>query len=469
MKKLVVRTLFTIVVLLLAIFFIDGVKAFNYDTSEIRVYSISDGKKICVKSDVLKNENAYNIYIWTSFNGNLPISAWPGVAMQSEGEDIYCYTHVADSEAYDYVIFNGGGKQTVDLSLIDDSAQLINTFLYQFDGSNMIDGKYVGAWYVYDTSKLVDIVATAKALNQKNYTISSYNNVLTALGNGIDDSKADYISKATINNDPSNSLVITYENNVYNSAYIDAYNTLAIAMNNLVERKQIVVNNEITGGTLTAAYAENSDNSISIAPSATVGYKLNKLTVNKIVSYDSDNNPVFGDETDLDITSDNYNYSFDESEYTTNNMLGVYVDAEFIKKTYNLSFTVGENGKISTLSDGEVLSPITVEYGDDYTIKIKANKGYEIDNVVINGQEYHLTNGELTVNNIQEDTNVDITFKIKTYTLTIDDKEYKFSYNTTYNEIIGYLNLNNNSGFLYLEDKDGNKLTEEYKVEKMIN
>lgn len=448
------------------ILFSGKIQAFNYKTSEIRMYSIADGKKICVRSDILKHENTYNMYMWTSFNGNKPLVAWPGLSLQNEGEDIYCYTHTADGESYDYVIFNGGGKQTVDLSLIDDSEQLISTFIYQFDDSNMIDGKYVGAWYVYDTSKLVEIVNVAKGLNGNDYTISSFNNVLDALGNGTSDSKADYISKATIDNDPSNKLVVRYENNLYSSEYIDAYNSLATAMNNLVERKKIVVNDQIDGGNINATYDSNSDTSISITPTPALGYKLKKLTVKKIVSYDGDNNPVFGDETDIDINSNNFNYAFDASEYTTNNMVGLYFDAEFAKKTYKLRFTVGTNGEITTLDDGEVLSPVTVEYNDDYSIKIKANKGYEIDKILINGQEYHLTNGVLVVKNIKEDTDVEISFKLQSFTIKVDGQEYKFSYNTTYEQIIEYLNLSDNEDFLYLKDKDGNKLTDSYKVEK---
>ena len=321
------------IALFVLILFSGKIQAFNYNTSEIRMYSIANGKKICVRSDILKHENTYNMYMWTSFDGNKPLVAWPGLSLQNEGEDIYCYTHTADGKSYDYVIFNGGGKQTVDLSLIDDSGQLISTFIYQFDDSNMIDGKYVGAWYVYDTSKLVEIVNVAKGLDGNDYTISSYNNVLDALGNGTSDSKADYISKATVDNDPSNKLVIRYENNTYNSEYIDAYNTLATAMNNLVERKKIVVNDQIDGGNINATYDSNSDTSISITPTPALGYKLKKLTVKKIVSYDGDNNPVFGDETDIDINSNNFNYAFDASEYTTNNMVGLYFDAEFAKKT----------------------------------------------------------------------------------------------------------------------------------------
>lgn len=460
--KYTVSAVFVIALLLI----IGKIKAFNYSTSKIRVYSAADGKKICVRSDILKQENAYNMYLWTSFNNNKPLTAWPGVAMQKEKDDIYCYTHTADGEAYDYVIFNGGSKQTVDLSMIDDEAQLINTFIYQFDNSNMVDGKYIGAWYVYDTSKLVEIVDAAKGLDGKKYTINSYNNVLDALGNGVNDSKADFISKANIDNDPENKLIVKYENNTYSSEYIDAYNTLATAMNNLVERKKIVVNNQINGGTLTAKYANNSDTSISINPKESLGYKLKKLTVKKIVSYDSNNNPVFGDETDIDINSTNYNYTFDESEYTTNNMVGLYFDAEFAKKTYKLKFVVGENGKITTTLDGEVVSPVTVEYDDDYTIKIKANKGYEVSKVLINGKEYHLTSGVLTVKNIKEDTDVEISFKLKTYTIKVDGQDYKYNYNTTYDEIISSLGLDKNKDFLYLKDKDGNKLTESYKVEK---
>ena len=467
MKKWKKRLRF-LVVLFAAILMSGKIKAFNYKTSEMRVYSLAAGKKICVRSDVFKEVNAHNIYIWTSFNGNRPLADWPGIAMQEEAEDIYCYTHTDDGEAYDYVIFNGGGRQTIDLSLIDDSEQLISTFLYQFDDSHMIGGKYIGAWYVYDTSELVEIVNTAKALDGKDYTIASYNSVLAALGNGTDDSKADYISKATIDNDPSDNLAIRYENNVYSSDYIDAYNSLATAMNNLVERMKIVVNNSITGGALSADYVNNSDNSVLITPNPTTGYELKKLTVKKIVSYDSSDNPVYGDETDIDISggTDTYNYSFDESEYGQNNMVGLYFNAQFAKKTFKIRFIVGANGEITTLDDGEVSSPVTVEYNDDYSIKIKAKKGYEIDKILINGQEYHLTDGVLVVKNVKEDTEVEISFKLKTYNIKVDGTNYKFAYNTTYDQIIEYLNLNDNEDFLYLKDKEGKKLTEEYKVEK---
>ena len=68
--------------------------------------------------------------------------------------------------------------------------------------------------------------------------------------------------------------------------------------------------------------------------------------------------------------------------------------------------------------------------------------------------------------NIKEDTDVEISFKLQLFTIKVDGQEYKFSYNTTYEQIIEYLNLSDNEDFLYLKDKDGNKLTDSYKVEK---
>jgi len=50
--------------------------------------------------------------------------------------------------------------------------------------------------------------------------------------------------------------------------------------------------------------------------------------------------------------------------------------------------------------------------------------------------------------------------------IKVDGQDYKYNYNTTYDEIISSLGLDKNKDFLYLKDKDGNKLTESYKVEK---
>ena len=194
------------------------------------------------------------------------------------------------------------------------------------------------------------------------------------------------------------------------------------------------------------------------------------LTVKKITSYDGSNNPVFGESTNIDISSNNYEYSFDASEYSSNNMVGVYVDATFKKKTYQITFVVGANGEIKTLTDGNIASPVTVEYNDDYSLKVIANEGYEVDEILINGIKYNLNNGVLIIPNVVANTNVNITFKLKSDTIKVNDTEYTFSHGTTYEQMLQGLNLAKPGyKFLYLTDNSGSKITESYIVTKNDN
>ena len=483
-NKTNIKTLIGIIVLFI-IFGVYPVQAYNYETSEFRLYSIKDGYKLCVKSDVLKNQGAYNMYAWSTFNSNHELAGWPGVGMTNTGNDIYCYTHTADGERYDYVIFNGNSKQTIDLNTINDTKGVINSLLYNFEESDLQgDGKYRGKWVVNDTTALENMVTEAKGLNANDYTINTYNSVTAALGDAVTASSvtnenkdqynlgADYISQLTFDTDIVDKLTLVYDNgtNKYSSEYLTKYNQLATAMNNLIKRKDIVVNNNTNGGTLNASYKTNSDTSITINAQANTGYELESLTVKKITSYDGSNNPVFGESTNIDISSNNYEYSFDASEYSSNNMVGVYVDATFKKKTYQITFVVGANGKIKTLTDGNIASPVTVEYNDDYSLKVIANEGYEVDEILINGIKYNLNNGVLIIPNVVANTNVNITFKLKSYTIKVNDTEYTFSHGTTYEQMLQGLNLAKPGyKFLYLTDNSGSKITESYIVTKNDN
>ena len=148
-------------------------------------------------------------------------------------------------------------------------------------------------------------------------------------------------------------------------------------------------------------------------------------------------------------------------------MVGVYVDATFKKKTYTLTFTVGANGEIKNLDGTDLENPIYVEYNDGYTIKIKANTGYKIDKIIVNGTEKTISDDMLELNNIKQNTSVSITFKLKEFTIVIDDKYYKFLYGTTYDEILENLVLEKEGyKFLYLTDKNDNKISSEYVVTK---
>lgn len=418
-----------------------NVSAYDYNTTSVfRAKYMEDGQeksayirpgfKMCVKSDVLTAEY---MYIWIGSRRQARYAEWPGIAMEeNDGNGVYCYTYPenAPDEHYDYIIFNDGNgqHQTIDLSVVNDSAGLVNSLIYSFDSGDVITGgndagKYKGRWIVNDTRTLVAMVAEAKGLNPADYTIDSYNAVLAALGSdvAVEDVtpenqgqyvlKADYISKLDIGNDVLNKLYVTYDETTgtYSSQYLDVYNTLGMAMNNLVERKDIVVSDNIQNGQVTAAYQADKDNVVDINVAANTGYETSTLTVTKILSYDESGDPVFGDTEDITVVpgQDNYNYSFD---YDTFGGVGLYINATFKRKAYNIVFVVGENGEIKTLEGEDIESPVTVYYGDDYSLKIVAKEGYKIDTVVVNGVEYAMADGVLMLENITADTAVEISF-----------------------------------------------------------
>ena len=186
---------------------------------------------------------------------------------------------------------------------------------------------------------------------------------------------------------------------------------------------------------------DTSLSNLNIIDTSKTGYKLNYIT---------DKNNVRLDD----------NFVVTENNELTGN---------YSKLTYKITFQVGENGTISTMEDGEVLSPVTVEYDDDYNLKIKANEGYKVNKVLVDGVEYQLTNGVLTIKNIKKDTNVVISFSLKTYNVKIDDKDYSFAYGTSYEDILKSINTNKDGyKFVGLKDKDGNLLDNNYKVKNNI-
>ena len=117
-RKKIMLCLFALMFVLLSC----KVYAYNYETTELRVYSLRDGFKLCAESPLMVN--SHNLYIWSTFENNNSLQAWPGVPLTQDSGDIYCYTyHKTDDTRYDYVIFNGDSKQTIDLSATADAAR----------------------------------------------------------------------------------------------------------------------------------------------------------------------------------------------------------------------------------------------------------------------------------------------------------------------------------------------------------
>lgn len=437
--------------------------------------------KMCTKSDVLEAQNSYNMYTWDNSNSGGNLAGWPGVDMPIVENGAHCYTRtIDDGKHYNLIIFNGGGKQTIDLDVINDSVGLVNSLVYLFNESDKITegnqyGKYKGRWVVNDTSALEDMVATAKSLDRSRYTIASYTSVSNALGDDVavedvtvDNQDqynlgADYVSKLTLDNDVLGKLIIENEGEIYTSEYLNEYNALGSALNNLVEKKAILVDDDVDNGSVSAEYQTGSDNSINIVASPNQGYEVESITVKEIVSFDQFGNPVFGDETAIDVRSDVNNYEFNFGE---SNLEGYYITATFKVKIYNIVFIVGENGEIKTINDEDIESPVQVYYGDDYSLRIVANEGYEINTILVNGEEHSMVDGVLTIENITENTEVEISFKLRSYRIVIDGEEYGFDFGTTYEQILDSIDLKKDGyKFLYLVDEDNNRIDDDYVVQ----
>lgn len=378
---------------------VNNANAYNYQTSYFRAgYQEGDqsktayirpGFKICVKSEALQNDH---VYLWNEPNKD-KLAEWPGVLMnENVGNDMYCYTYEGQDDIYNYVIFNNGnGRQTIDLSIVNDSANLVHSLVYLFGNSDWTSGGYAGKWAVNDTSALANMVAVAKDLDTDKYTIASYEAVVDALGSDVavedvteetEGLGADYISKLNLSNDVLGKLTITSDGTNYSSAYLDAYNALGAALNNLVERKMIVVDDGTKNGNVVAGYKPNSDSEINIELAPDFGYEIGSITVKQIASYDDKTKEMtFGETTEIEVVpgEDTYTYVFGDAD-----IKGAYISA---------------------------------------------------------------------------------TFKAKSYIITVDGEEYTFDFGTTYEQMLEGIDLEREGHkFLYLVDKDGEKVSDDYVV-----
>ena len=337
-----------------ALFGVGNVSAYEYDTTSVfraeykeggqdKTAYLRPGAETCVKSDVLQ---AHYIYFWNEPSRE-KLEDWPGIVMDEDVRDgVYCYMYPADGveDFYNYVIFddNDGKHQTIDLSVVNDSGNLVKSLVYLFDvGDETVvnnQTRYAGRWAVNDVSALESMVAEAKALNPDDYTIDSYAAVVAELGSNVAvedvteenqgeySLKADYISKLDLDNDVLGKLIIQSDGSNYQSEYLEAYNALGEALNNLVERKVIIIDDGIQNGDVTAVYKANSDSEIEIEATPDSGYELESITVKAILSYDEFDNPVLGDPTDIEIEpgETKYGYAFGDSD-----VKGVYITATF--------------------------------------------------------------------------------------------------------------------------------------------
>lgn len=396
--------------------------------------------------------NVPKIYLFEANGSNN--NAWPGYVMTKvEGFDnIYKFTFDDSSASkYNMVIFNNDATpQTIDLSIIDKG------LIYVVNDSPLLDGSsnhnnYSGVWRVYETDNLQNLVTEAKNYKESDYTYSTYSVLKEKIATAEEILTKNY-------QDPEMLLEAVPNTGDYTSGYEVAYNELEEAINSLVENKKIVIKDSI-GGTTAASYKEKSDNEVAITPTSNQGYHLSSIKVTSIVGYDASSNPILGNDT-LEYTIDDkesYEYILTDSD--------IYVEVQYEKNTYKINFTVGEGGNLLNDMGYDIIDSLEVLYGDDYILTIKPKEGYELDKFLIDGKEYDVTNNTFTIENISKSINVNVSFKIKTYNISVDGKNYEVKINATYDELLSMINIEK-TGYVFkgLKDQNGDLLDSTYVV-----
>ena len=104
------------------------------------------------------------------------------------------------------------------------------------------------------------------------------------------------------------------------------------------------------------------------------------------------------------------------STYTFENVAANHtIAATFSALQFTITATAGANGTINPAGVQ------TVSYGETPTFTVAANTGYDIDYVLVDGQNVALTNGAYTFAAVTANHEIFAAFKMKTYTITVTD------------------------------------------------
>lgn len=104
------------------------------------------------------------------------------------------------------------------------------------------------------------------------------------------------------------------------------------------------------------------------------------------------------------------------STYTFENVEADHtIAATFSALQFTITATAGANGTITPAGVQ------TVNYGSTPTFTVAANPGYEIDYVLVDGQNVALTSGAYTFAAVTANHEIYAAFKMKTYTITVTD------------------------------------------------
>ncbi len=123
------------------------------------------------------------------------------------------------------------------------------------------------------------------------------------------------------------------------------------------------------------------------------GYEINQVLI------DGTNNPEAA-------TNGNYTFENITSEHT--------IEVTFKLKQYIITASAGNGGSISPSGN------ISINHGESKTFTFTPNTGYEINQVLIDGinNPTAVSNGNYTFENITSEHTIEVTFKLKQYTIT---------------------------------------------------
>ena len=189
---------------------------------------------------------------------------------------------------------------------------------------------------------------------------------------------------------------------------------------------------EIPPTTYTLSITATGNGSVSYGDS-TVKNETSSFTVNEgssatmAFSPDSGNKIKSVKVNDTDVTS-----SVSSNEYTINSITGdTNVEVEFEEippTTYTLNIAVEGNG-CATYNDTDVRNgseAFTVNEGSTVTVVFSPDNGNSLNTVKMNGTDVtsQVSGNSYTINNIADNTNLEVTFKEDVNALTVDGVNY---------------------------------------------
>lgn len=337
-----------------------------------------------------------------------------------DGHNLYSYAVDSSyNNKYDMVVFSSKsvGKQTKNLRYVRQNVMFAPYTTAQGNG------KYDGEWFIQDKSELSNLASTAEALDSNIYTSASYSNLSAAL------SKANEILNTTY-------VLVGVDGE---SEYDTVISDLQTAIDNLILKNKITCSSSVGGSVnLSSNYFEDSE-TIQFSTITDEGFEVESVTVTRVTGYNGDTPILSSDPADVTTLtvdpSGTYSYVAGTDD--------IYINVTYSKKTYNINTTVGELGSITPNG------PVTVEYGDSKDFVIMAKDGYNVKTVTVNGTEYTLKNGTLSLTNITSDMDVVVTFEIKTYIVNIDGVDYEVTHGSKLSDLSNYSSIITKDGYVF--------------------